>query len=228
MRDPYEVLGVPRGASDEEVSKAYRELAKKYHPDLNPGDEVAAQKMSEINDAYDRIKRGNTATNPFSGSSPYGSGSGGYQTGTDGFDDFYRWFTQQAARNKQEGRTYQTYTVHRRGGCLRSILISIAITILLNMLLVASCQGCGCGRPHRYYVEDQRSYYEQMEEERSEYNDAVSRLQEEQDARNRAFADSSSKLEEAYSILQDQTKNKTVVYDQDGHPTIYLEESDSI
>lgn len=57
-QDPYDVLGVPRGASDEEVTKAYRRLAKKYHPDLNPGDENAARKMSEINAAYDRIKNG--------------------------------------------------------------------------------------------------------------------------------------------------------------------------
>ena len=58
MRDPYEVLGVPRGASEEEVTKAYRALAKKYHPDLNPGDEEAARQMSEINEAYDSIRRG--------------------------------------------------------------------------------------------------------------------------------------------------------------------------
>ena len=55
-QDPYEVLGVPRGASEEEVTKAYRKLAKKYHPDLNPGDEEAAKKMSEINAAYNQIK----------------------------------------------------------------------------------------------------------------------------------------------------------------------------
>ena len=72
MRDPYEVLGVPRGASEEEVTRAYRELAKKYHPDLNPGDETAAAKMSEINQAYDSIRRGGAQPTYTSGSSAYG------------------------------------------------------------------------------------------------------------------------------------------------------------
>ena len=56
ISDPYKVLGVSPNASDEEVKAAYRKLAKKYHPDLNPGDEYAAQKMNEINAAYDQIK----------------------------------------------------------------------------------------------------------------------------------------------------------------------------
>ncbi len=59
-KDPYAILGVSPGATDEEVTKAYRRLAKKYHPDLNPGDESAAAKMSEINAAYDMIKNGYT------------------------------------------------------------------------------------------------------------------------------------------------------------------------
>ena len=54
--DPYKVLGVSRDASDEEIKQAYRRLAKKYHPDLNPGDQEAARKMQEVNAAYEQIK----------------------------------------------------------------------------------------------------------------------------------------------------------------------------
>ncbi|MCR5402743.1 MAG: DnaJ domain-containing protein [Butyrivibrio sp.] len=57
MMDPYKVLGVAPGASEEEIKKAHRSLAKKYHPDLNPGDAAAASKMNEINAAYDILTR---------------------------------------------------------------------------------------------------------------------------------------------------------------------------
>ena len=76
-QDPYEVLGVPRGASEEEVTKAYRKLAKKYHPDLNPGDEATAQKMSEINAAYNQIKNGTAGNSSYGSSSSYGGSSYG-------------------------------------------------------------------------------------------------------------------------------------------------------
>ncbi len=56
IKDPYKVLGVSPNASDEEVKQAYRRLAKKYHPDLNPGDTEAAKKMQEVNAAYEQIK----------------------------------------------------------------------------------------------------------------------------------------------------------------------------
>ena len=56
MSDPWQVLGVSRTATDEEIKAAYRKLAHKYHPDLNPGDAEAARKMQEINAAYDQIK----------------------------------------------------------------------------------------------------------------------------------------------------------------------------
>ena len=58
VKDPYQVLGVSPDASDEEIKKAYRDLTKKYHPDLNPGDESAAEKMHDVNAAYDAIKNG--------------------------------------------------------------------------------------------------------------------------------------------------------------------------
>lgn len=56
IEDPYKVLGLDRNATDEEVKQAYRRLAKKYHPDLNPGDQEAARKMQQVNEAYDQIK----------------------------------------------------------------------------------------------------------------------------------------------------------------------------
>lgn len=59
INNPYRVLGVPDGAGEEECTKAYKRLAKKYHPDLNPNDKEAERKMAEINAAYDLIKSGN-------------------------------------------------------------------------------------------------------------------------------------------------------------------------
>ncbi len=60
IKNPYKVLGVPDGADMDTVTAAYKKLAKKYHPDLNPNDASAAEKMAEINSAYDQIKNGET------------------------------------------------------------------------------------------------------------------------------------------------------------------------
>ena len=74
--DPYSVLGLGRDATDEEVKQAYRRLAKKYHPDLNPGDQEAARKMQQVNEAYDQIK------NPekYARQAASGSQGGGYNS----------------------------------------------------------------------------------------------------------------------------------------------------
>jgi tetratricopeptide (TPR) repeat protein len=74
MNDPYKVLGVSRDATDEEIKKAYRTLARKYHPDNyvnNPLADLVEEKMKEINEAYDTIQKQRS-----SGSSSTASGSG--------------------------------------------------------------------------------------------------------------------------------------------------------
>lgn len=76
MNDPYKVLGVSRDATEDEITKAYRRLAKKYHPDLNPGDAEAERKMAEINEAYDRIKKGDVGGYNTGGYSSYGRRGG--------------------------------------------------------------------------------------------------------------------------------------------------------
>ena len=55
-RDYYEVLGLSKGASAEDLKKAYRKMAMQYHPDRNPGDSSADEKFREVNEAYDVLK----------------------------------------------------------------------------------------------------------------------------------------------------------------------------
>ena len=88
MRDYYEILGVAKTASDDEIKKAYRALAKKYHPDINPGDKDAEAKFKEINQAYavlsDADKR--AKYDQFGAEAAEGNYSGG--AGFGGFEGF--------------------------------------------------------------------------------------------------------------------------------------------
>lgn len=78
ISDPYKILGVSPNASDEEIKKAYRNLAKKYHPDLNPGDKEAERRMNEINAAYDQLKNPQQSAGSYNRYEPGGFGMGGY------------------------------------------------------------------------------------------------------------------------------------------------------
>ena len=92
MNDPYSILGVAPGASEEEVKKAYRELARKYHPDNyhdNPLADLAQEKMKEINEAYDAILKGQAGGRTSGGSgNGRGHAGGSYQRTYNGSGEF--------------------------------------------------------------------------------------------------------------------------------------------
>ena len=99
--DPYRVLGISRGATEDEVKAAYRKLAKEYHPDRNGGSASAEAKMKEINDAYakvmDELRHGGSSSygggsyggQSYGGSSSYGGGYGSSWGGYNGYAGGY-------------------------------------------------------------------------------------------------------------------------------------------
>lgn len=97
-RDYYEVLGLKKGASEDEIKKAFRKMAMKYHPDRNPGDKEAEEKFKEVNEAYSVLsdpdkkskydRFGHAGVDPSSG---FGGGAGGFG-GFGGFEDIFDMF----------------------------------------------------------------------------------------------------------------------------------------
>jgi molecular chaperone DnaJ len=133
-RDYYEILGVNKNASDDEIKKAFRKLALKYHPDKNPGDKEAEAKFKEVSEAHevlsDKQKRarydqfghagvnGAAGGNPFAGGSPFGNGSFNGQTfysdfGNIDLNDFFGdlgslFGFRTSTRRPRRGQDYQT------------------------------------------------------------------------------------------------------------------------
>ena len=100
MKDPYSVLGISKNATDEEIKSAYRELARKYHPDNyadNPLADLAAEKMKEINEAYDFIMN-----NRKSGAKNSTNGGGYYNSSSSAFPDVRSLINQGRLEQAQE------------------------------------------------------------------------------------------------------------------------------
>ena len=175
IEDPYKVLGVDRNATDEEIKQAYRRLAKKYHPDLNPGDAQAAQKMNEINEAYDLLKNPQAYRqqqaqqraqqqarqayqngpqnqgyyNPFDPFGFYGSQSGSEEDSSDPNQNtyYYYWSSNDDPNRQQYQWNYRRPRRSPLGVLGKIVMIWLIIQFLLSML--GSCS------VRRYYP----SYY---------------------------------------------------------------------
>ena len=117
--NPYEILNVSENSSDEEIKKAYRSLAKKYHPDMNSDDPSAEEKFKEINEAYDKInsqEKRNEYQNRNNFDSYYNYGFSGSDFNTDDLNDLFN-----NIRRKQ-----QTYKSRRNTDLYLNYRISLA------------------------------------------------------------------------------------------------------
>ena len=175
VNDPYQILGVSRDASEDEIRQAYRRLAKKYHPDLNPGDAQAAQKMNEINEAYDLLKNPQAYRqqqaqqraqqqarqayqngpqnqgyyNPFDPFGFYGSQSGSEEDSSDPNQNtyYYYWSSNDDPNRQQYQWNYRRPRRSPLGVLGKIVMIWLIIQFLLSML--------GSYSVRRYYP----SYY---------------------------------------------------------------------
>ena len=152
-RDYYEVLGVAKSASADEIKKAYRGLAKKYHPDMNPGDKDAEAKFKEVNEAYDILsdedKRkkydqfGHAAFDPAAGGGSGFGGFGGFDGGFD-FSDLFSSFFGGGGRGSQSTRN----APQRGEDILARVTVSFEEAAFgckkeISFARVEACKDCG-------------------------------------------------------------------------------------
>ena len=145
--NPYEILGVSADASDEELARAYKQLAKQYHPDLNPGDAVAAEKMGQINRAYDDIRSMRQQGQAYSDASHYRPGYGPYQ------DPFGPFYTQRTY--------YYTYRPRRRSpvGVIIAVIVMFYIMRLILAVMFSGYSSYYYFAPNGFSGTGPRGYY---------------------------------------------------------------------
>jgi molecular chaperone DnaJ len=145
-RDPYDALGVSRKASQEEIKKAYRKLAREFHPDRNPGDDAAEERFKEIQQAYDTLsdpekRRQYDAGGPFGGFGARGSaGAGGFTS--DIGDIFSTFFGRRggAQATQVRGRDLETEVRLSFDQAIRGAEVSVTVP---KQSACATCGGTG-------------------------------------------------------------------------------------
>ncbi|MDD3428631.1 MAG: molecular chaperone DnaJ [Oscillospiraceae bacterium] len=159
-RDYYEVLGIAKGASEDEIKSAYRKKAKKYHPDLNPGNKEAEEKFKEVNEAYEILSDsekkarydqfGHAGVDPSYGAGGFGGGFNGFGGGAGGVDlgDIFESFFGGGGGFGGSSRRADP-NAPRRGNDIR---VSVAISFMeavhgckktLNVTRQDTCTECG-------------------------------------------------------------------------------------
>lgn len=114
MKNYYEVLGISKTASADEIKKAYRNLAFKYHPDRNSGDKVAEEKFKEINEAYDVLsdEKKRADYDSFGTSNSHYSGTNNSYNRNNDFtneETFWNWFNGNTSNSYGNNNTYRNY-----------------------------------------------------------------------------------------------------------------------
>lgn len=153
-RDYYEVLGVERGASEAEIKSAYRRLAKKYHPDLNPGDKEAEAAFKEVNEAYEVLSddQRRARYDQFGHEDPTAGGNyGSYTTytGGSGFEDIFETIFGSGGFGGFGGGSAQRSNGPERGNDLRyNLTISFEEAVFgckkeINIARNENCDSCG-------------------------------------------------------------------------------------
>ncbi len=158
-KDYYEVLGVDRNATQEEIKSEFRKKAKKYHPDLNPDDKAAEAKFKEINEAYevlsDKDKRakydqfGRAGVDPSYGAGFNGAGGGFDMDLGDIFNSFFGGFGDMGGRTASGRRSSSRANAPRRGGDVHAgVALSFmeaahGCTKSINVSVLEHCSECG-------------------------------------------------------------------------------------